>query len=118
MGCRANPVSAMNPDQSLHTGNLLDDMLRLANIDSSSAQSPSSIMMPWFQNGTCDPFHPESQPCTLGNLVEYSINVSSTADVAAGLQFAQSKNIRLAIKNTGHEYVSIESSRILSHAAL
>ena len=63
-------------------------------------------MMPWFQNGTCDPFHPETLTCTLGNLVEYSINATSAADVAAGLKFAQSKNIRLAIKNTGHEYVT------------
>lgn len=62
--------------------------------------------MPWFQNGTCDPFHPESQPCTLGDLVEYTINASSATDVAAGLKFAQEKNIRLAIKNTGHEYVN------------
>ena len=61
--------------------------------------------MPWFQNGTCDPFHPESKLCTLGNLVEYTINASSAADVAAGLVFAQAHNIRLAIKNTGHEYV-------------
>ena len=61
-------------------------------------------MQPWFQNGTCDPFHPESSICTLGNLVEYSVNASSAADVVAGLKFAREKNLRLAIKNTGHEY--------------
>ena len=60
-------------------------------------------MMPWFQNGTCDPFLPESLACTLGSLVEYSVNATSAADVAAGLRFAQSNNIRLAIKDTGHE---------------
>ncbi|RDL42233.1 uncharacterized protein BP5553_02212 [Venustampulla echinocandica] len=61
-------------------------------------------MQPWFQNGTCDPFRPQSTPCTLGNLVQYSINVSSAADVVAGLKFGREKNVRLAIKNTGHEF--------------
>ena len=39
-----------------------------------------------------------------GNIAEYSINVTSAGDVAAGVKFAQEKNIRLVIKNTGHEY--------------
>ncbi|KAL8881457.1 MAG: hypothetical protein Q9198_001347 [Flavoplaca austrocitrina] len=66
-------------------------------------ESPSSIMNPWQQNGSCDPFTPRSSPCLLGNYVEYSIRVTSWKDVAAGIQFAQKKNIRLVIKNTGHE---------------
>lgn len=40
-----------------------------------------------------------------GNIAEYSINVTNADDVAAGVKFAQEKNIRLVIKNTGHEYV-------------
>ncbi|KAL8787048.1 MAG: hypothetical protein Q9195_007953 [Heterodermia aff. obscurata] len=67
--------------------------------------------MPWFQNGTCDPFHPETLTCTLGNLVEYSINATSAAHVAAGLKFAQSKNIRLAIKNTGHDFLGRSTAK-------
>jgi hypothetical protein len=62
-------------------------------------------MAGYFQNQSCDPYTPESKPCTLGNYVDYAINVGSAADVAAGLQFAQEKNIRLVIKNTGHESV-------------
>jgi hypothetical protein len=42
-----------------------------------------------------------------GNIAEYSINVTSAKDVAAGVKFAQKKNIRLVIKNTGHEYVDL-----------
>lgn len=38
--------------------------------------------------------------------MDYTINVSSAADVVAGVKFAQNKNIRLVIKNTGHEYVA------------
>lgn len=69
-----------------------------------SVNSPSSIMSAHFQNQSCEPFSPEQNPCTLGNYVSYSINVTSTKDVTTGLQFAQKHNIRLVIKNTGHEY--------------
>jgi hypothetical protein len=61
---------------------------------------------PVFQNQSCDPFTPTDQPCDLGNYAVYSINVSDAADIVAGLQFAQLHNVRLVIKNTGHEYES------------
>lgn len=62
-------------------------------------------MSPIFLNQSCDPFTHKEQPCLLGNYVDYSINVTGASDVIAGLKFAQEKNIRLVIKNTGHEYV-------------
>ncbi|KAI0603272.1 FAD-binding domain-containing protein [Biscogniauxia sp. FL1348] len=65
---------------------------------------PAEILAPWFQNQTCVPFTPVSTPCELGNYASYSINVSSTDDIAAGLAFAQENNIRLVIKNSGHDY--------------
>lgn len=60
-------------------------------------------MAPLFQNQSCDPYTPRTTPCTLGNYVDYAIDASSAADVAAGIRFAQAKNIRLVIKNTGHD---------------
>ena len=64
---------------------------------------PGEIMSPYFQNETCIPFTTETMLCTLGNLVSYSINVTGTHDVQAGVEFALKNNIRLVIKNTGHE---------------
>lgn len=60
-------------------------------------------MSPFWQNQTCDPFTDKSSACSLGNYVEYAINVSSAADIQVGLKFVQKHNIRLVIKNTGHE---------------
>ncbi|KAI4242030.1 MAG: hypothetical protein L6R40_004257 [Gallowayella cf. fulva] len=74
-------------------------------------EDPSSIINPWQQNGSCDPFTPQTTPCTLGNYVDYSIKVSSWQDVAAGIQFAQKKNIRLVVKNTGHDYLGKSTGR-------
>jgi len=68
--------------------------------------SSSSIMAPAVLNESCDPFTPESSPCALGNMVVYSVNASKTSDFAETIAFAKAKNIRLVIRNTGHEYVN------------
>ncbi|BDD63893.1 hypothetical protein MPDQ_003948 [Monascus purpureus] len=67
-------------------------------------ESSSSIMAPWFANGTCDPFHPVSKPCTLGNYVVYAVNVSSPHHVSTAVKFADTHNIRVVVRNTGHDY--------------
>ena len=65
--------------------------------------SSSSVMAPFFANQSCDPYTPESQPCTLGNYVDYAINVTKPSDIAKGIAFATKNNIRLVVRNTGHE---------------
>ncbi|KAI1138398.1 FAD binding domain protein [Hypoxylon sp. FL0543] len=66
---------------------------------------PAEIMAPYWQNQSCDPFTSRSTACDLGNYFDHAVNVSSPSDVAAGLQFAQKHNIRVVIKNTGHDYL-------------
>jgi len=65
-------------------------------------------MAPFFANRSCDPFTERSAGCVLGSYVQYTVNVSRAEDaprfVAAGLEFANDRNIRLVIRNTGHDY--------------
>ncbi|KAF4956011.1 hypothetical protein FGADI_4184 [Fusarium gaditjirri] len=67
--------------------------------------SANSIMAPFYQNQSCDPFTPRPKTCELGNYVSYSINASSAEDISAGVKFAKRKNIRLVVKNTGHDFL-------------
>jgi FAD/FMN-containing dehydrogenase len=60
-------------------------------------------MQTYFANQSCDPFTPKSQPCRLGNYVNYAVNVSSSDQVVAAVNFARDNNIRFIIRNTGHE---------------
>lgn len=65
-------------------------------------------MPPYWDNNTCDPFVTLGQDlstCRLGNLAAYAINVSDASTVAAGLKFARQKNIRVLVKNTGHDFL-------------
>lgn len=66
-------------------------------------ESSSSVMAPFFANRSCDPFTSQDTPCEFGNYVRYAINVSTSDHVAAGIKFATEKNIRLIVRNTGHE---------------
>ncbi|KAJ5253939.1 hypothetical protein N7524_011119 [Penicillium chrysogenum] len=67
--------------------------------------SSSSVMQTYFANQSCDPFTPKSQPCRLGNYVNYAVNVSSSDQVVAAVNFARDNNIRFVIRNTGHDYL-------------
>ncbi|KAL4941180.1 hypothetical protein BDV06DRAFT_223336 [Aspergillus oleicola] len=62
-------------------------------------------MAAWWTNDSCSPFTPANSSCTIGSAVRYTVNVTSGADVQTVLQFTDSHNIRLVIRNTGHDYL-------------
>ncbi|KAK3307385.1 FAD binding domain-containing protein [Chaetomium strumarium] len=72
---------------------------------------PVHVMSPYFLNNSCTPFAEDpsvfesAAACKMGNAPAYAINVSSAADVQAGFRFARDKNVRLVVKNTGHDYL-------------
>ncbi|KAK7397791.1 hypothetical protein QQX98_012840 [Neonectria punicea] len=67
--------------------------------------SSSSVMQAYFANQSCDPFLAQSRPCVLGNYVSYAVKVSNSAQVAKAVKFATKHNIRLVVRNTGHDYL-------------
>lgn len=67
--------------------------------------SSSSVMQAYFANQSCDPFLAESRPCVLGNYVSYAIKATTTAQVVKAVKFATKYNIRLVVRNTGHDYL-------------
>jgi FAD/FMN-containing dehydrogenase len=69
-------------------------------------------MSPFWLNNSCNPFlSSASDTCTLDNVASYAINITDAATVTAGIKFAQQKNIRLSIKNTGHDYLGRSSGK-------
>ncbi|KGO50044.1 FAD linked oxidase, N-terminal [Penicillium expansum] len=75
------------------------------NLPEPHLDSSSSVMQTYFANQSCDPFTAKSQPCRLGNYVNYAVNVSSSDQVIAAVNFARKNNIRFVIRNTGHDYL-------------
>jgi hypothetical protein len=74
-----------------------------------SLDDPVNVMCPYWFNNTCSPFPELSSSCSSGNLASYAINVTGTQDIIAGLAFAKTNNIRLTIKNTGHDLLGRSS---------
>lgn len=68
-------------------------------------ESPSSPMAYPFSNYSCDPFLEPDSPCTIGYHATYSINVTGPRDIQEGIRFSREHNIRLVIRNTGHDYL-------------
>ncbi|KAF1949395.1 FAD/FMN-containing isoamyl alcohol oxidase-like protein MreA [Byssothecium circinans] len=66
---------------------------------------PTSNMWPIFQGKTCLAFDRPNGTCTLGSYPTYAVNVSSVSDIQLALNFARNANMRLVIKNTGHDYL-------------
>ena len=62
-------------------------------------------MAPFFANNSCDPFAPKETPCVIGSYVQYAVNASTASDYQHTIEFAKGRNIRLTIRNTGHDYL-------------
>ncbi|EKV09932.1 FAD linked oxidase, N-terminal [Penicillium digitatum] len=56
-----------------------------------------------FTNLSCNPFSSKTSPCTIGNYVQYAVNATNAAQIRKAIHFAARHNIRLVIRNTGHD---------------
>ncbi|KAI0503078.1 FAD binding domain-containing protein [Xylaria bambusicola] len=67
---------------------------------------PTSINAILFQGTTCVPsvVNPWATHCSLGSYPTLSVNVSTVAQVQLAINLARNLNIRLVIKNTGHDF--------------
>lgn len=68
------------------------------------AKSPVGYSYPLVQ--TCPPINATVAgypTCDLGNSPLYSIQARDGHDVVAGIKFAKENNVRLVVKNTGHD---------------
>jgi hypothetical protein len=66
---------------------------------------PTSAMFPLYQGRTCMPTEdPSSGNCTLGGYAAYSVTVTKVSQIQLALNFARNANLRLVVKNTGHDF--------------
>lgn len=71
-----------------------------------SADQQITNMWTFYTNHTCNPSaSARSQTCTLGHLPEFVIMAKTAAHIKAGVDFARENNVRLLIRNTGHDFM-------------
>ncbi|KAF2739860.1 FAD-binding domain-containing protein [Polyplosphaeria fusca] len=66
---------------------------------------PIANLWPLYTNNTCLPTDNPSEPCTLGFYGTYVIMATTKEHIKAGIDFARTKNLRLIIRNTGHDFL-------------
>ncbi|KAL7619535.1 hypothetical protein AAE478_010075 [Parahypoxylon ruwenzoriense] len=65
---------------------------------------PLVSLTEWSQGGTCAVSLAPQGNCTRGGFPEYVVNATNVRHIQAAVNFARNKNIRLVIKNTGHDF--------------
>lgn len=64
-----------------------------------------SVMAASFANASCDPFTSPDAQCVVGACVLYAVNATRADHYRRTIAFAARHNIRLVIRNTGHDYM-------------
>lgn len=78
---------------------------------STHEEDPTSNMFPIYSGRSCMARNDTTSgdKCELGGYPAYSVNVSSVAQIQLALNFARNMNLRVVIKNTGHDYLGKSS---------
>ncbi|KAF2160090.1 hypothetical protein M409DRAFT_29388 [Zasmidium cellare ATCC 36951] len=72
-------------------------------------QANSPVGYDYPRDLTCPPVNgsttqlPASGPCTIGDSPRYAVNATVVDDISAAVKFAKQHNVRLVIKDTGHD---------------
>ncbi|KAI5866128.1 FAD-binding domain-containing protein [Durotheca rogersii] len=71
---------------------------------------PVTVLTEWPVGDPCHAtLTPQGATCTQGAFPEYVVNVSTVRQIQVAVNFARNRNLRLVIKNTGHEFVGRSS---------
>ncbi|WYZ38303.1 hypothetical protein EsH8_III_000217 [Colletotrichum jinshuiense] len=69
-------------------------------------EDPTSVMSPIYQGGTCQPQNAANNAtCELGGFPLYSVKATNVAQIQLAINFARSLNLRLVVRNTGHDFL-------------
>ncbi|KAI1400902.1 FAD-binding domain-containing protein [Hypoxylon fuscum] len=70
-----------------------------------STEHPTAALWTYFTNDTCRPTANPTESCTLGYYGVYVIVAQTRDHIKAGVDFARENNLRLIIRNTGHDFI-------------
>jgi hypothetical protein len=107
------PGSVCYESESDYNKSACEHLLRIWSNSEYHSSNPVTVSDPLWSNSSCTPIYPNGtsvsgdpnaggKGCSLGYLSPYVVNATTAQHVRATLQFAEKHNVRLNIKNTGH----------------
>lgn len=70
-----------------------------------STDQDMMLLWTYWSNSSCLPTTEPSSSCTLGYYGVYLLKATEKSHIKAGVDFARRNNLRLVIRNTGHDFV-------------
>ncbi|KAH7388921.1 FAD binding domain-containing protein [Cadophora sp. MPI-SDFR-AT-0126] len=68
--------------------------------------NPLTVLTEWPQGDTCyATADPQGATCTQGGFPVYVVNATTVEHIQLAVNFARNRNVRLVIKNTGHDFL-------------
>ncbi|KAH9890307.1 FAD binding domain-containing protein [Xylariomycetidae sp. FL2044] len=107
--CHYSFTGGDGKNASVYDERVCDDLRNRWFSATTHLSSASSAMSYQFTNNTCNPFSDPYAACAIGYYVAYTVNATTTQHIQSALQFVQKHNIRLVIRNTGHDYLGKSS---------
>ena len=105
---KPRPVgSACYPSQSNYNNATCAYLLGNATTTRFFLDDPLTSLVTWGQGGTClQLLNTTGRTCDEKGFPAYVVNASTVQDIQAAVNFARNQNLRLVIKNTGHDFVA------------
>jgi hypothetical protein len=75
------------------------------------ANNPTSVMWQNYNNYSCPP--EANLPCSNAGYPVYVVAAKNVDDVKAAVDFARTRNVRLNIKSTGHDFLGLATLHCL-----
>lgn len=89
--------------RSTFVGSTQSDNWETCNL--SGTRDSCSLDITNISNISVEPQKVVGRTCGLGRLSPYAVSIHNESDIITSLEFAQKYNIKVVIKNTGHEYL-------------
>ncbi|KEZ41909.1 hypothetical protein SAPIO_CDS6605 [Scedosporium apiospermum] len=110
------PASVCYPSEPNYDPAACEYVLAKWHLSTFHSEDPISISYPQWADNPCPPIFPNgtsiggdpdagTKGCKLGKYPTYVVNATGAEDIATAVKWAAKRNIRLNIKNTGHNHL-------------
>ncbi|GAW23474.1 hypothetical protein ANO14919_130330 [Xylariales sp. No.14919] len=99
------PAAAVCYDGPYKNTNQCNFLLRNTSSSRFYINDPLTVLAMWPEGDTCyATANTAGLNCTQGGWPSYVVNVTTVKQIQAAVNFARNKNLRLIVKNTGHDF--------------
>ncbi|KAK0718552.1 hypothetical protein B0T26DRAFT_676704 [Lasiosphaeria miniovina] len=98
------PGAACYPGSPSYSAAQCQFLLTTAPLTRFYPNDPLTVLTAWAEGNTCQATWFPTGNCTQGGYPVYVVNVSTVRHIQLAVNFARNRNLRLVIKNSGHDF--------------